>query len=1032
MYLTSKEKKKILVWSIIGSILGLLLLATAFFVGLLVGNGGEFPSKQGKYTVYCTDDKNGKVTSLALSKEADNTIEPPVREGRVFLGYYDNGDVMYFDANGKQTVGLLVTNGLRVTAKWEFLEYTLTFDISSNPLFSMETKQETAHYGDTIETFPVPTVNDPAYAFAGWFNLDETVQYSDGTGKPVRAEYTAEHYPIENYETKFYAVLKKKICTLTLDYNDNGQTPSVVLELPYNEACPDLTAYKKDDGKKETVLWSLFRQVERELPATIKKDETFYAIWREYQEVGLSYAEDDLRTGRVYKEADGYARLPIPQKAGYLFDGWFLDNAFSGEKITLVNFDGLENTYYAKWKATDYTLSFQAGNGQEFEDVVYTYGSEKSLPNPVKEGYSFKGWICTDEGVEVEGLAPIYAITADLYGDYVLIAKWENSKYAVNLDANGGQTLTPQAIIAYETEYKLNVPNKIGYTFLGWFDGTDEGATQYTDGNGISKQNWKHAENGKTLYAKWRINTYTVRYETGSNASDVEPQTYEHGNVLVLAEKPVHADGKLFNGWYDESMKTEYTQKTIVEKDMVLYANWLDSKPISSVDDLLLVWENPSANYHLTKDIDLGGKQWACIQEFSGVFNGEGYKIYNFILSCTESTTVNFGFIGKNTGTIKNLIFEDVSLSLVHSGNCSAYAGIIAGYNTGSIIGCKAGNNTMAQCSATRNKDTAGSAYVGGLVGYSTGNVIACTSEVDFISCQVKAIGANYSWDAGEATMCLGGVVGYVGSGTASECIYEGEMTASNIYVTGYSSKVTCYMGGIVGWLGTNGTLKNGGGLVTLVGTGNIGSSHPSATTQTTAFGGVVGLNEGEVSACFVNGSVTGKTLQLGYLGGFVGWNKGEIVNGFSTATVTSCAWYQGGFVGYNAGSINGSYATGEVVGTTTGYCGGFVGNNVSGAVIMRSFSTGNVTNNSTDKNSTDVFVPNGVNNGTIQRCHYADSAVVTRNGTVVSVYEAVTGLSEKTTEELQSADFLYNILYWDNAVWKIVENGYPKLYWQN
>jgi hypothetical protein len=56
----------------------------------------------------------------------------------------------------------------------------------------------------------------------------------------------------------------------------------------------------------------------------------------------------------------------------------------------------------------------------------------------------------------------------------------------------------------------------------------------------------------------------------------------------------------------------------------------------------------------------------------------------------------------------------------------------------------------------------------------------------------------------------------------------------------------------------------------------------------------------------------------------------------------------------------------------------------------------------------------------------------VTRGGTLVTLYEAVTGLTKKTTQELQSADFLYNTLYWDNAVWETVENAFPKLYWQN
>ncbi len=1029
MYLTRSEKKKVVAWSIVGGVGGILLLGGAFIGGFFLGKNAPTLGQE-KYTLYCTTDKDGKTEKLQFDKEENNTLETPVREGRVFLGYYNSGDVMYFDADGNQTEGLLLENGLHLTAKWQYLEYTLTFDVGNDPLFSLEMSEQTAYYGETLKSFPVPTVNDPAYTFVGWFNEDETVRYSDNKGKPVKAEYSAENYPIAEYATKLYAVLARKICTVTLDYNDNAQTPSVTLEVPYGENIPELSDYLKDDGTKEIVEWSLSRYTGMELPVTAEKDYTFYAVWQEYKNVGLSYGKEDVRNGKIYEEADGYCTLPVPEKAGYSFVGWYLDDGLL-DSVGYVKFDELASTYYAKWTPTDYTLTFQTDSGQEFEKIIYTYGTQKTLPSPSKTGYAFKGWLRTNGGVEIDGVQPVYEITADLYGDYLMIATWENSKYAVALDSNGGQISSVNAIVAYQTEYTLSVPSKTGYTFLGWFDSNDETAVQYTDGNGESKAAWAHAENGKKLYAKWRINTYTVRYETGDDASGVETQTYEHGATLAFGEKPVHAEGKLFNGWYNQAMTEEYTQKTVVLSDMVVYANWLDSKPISTADDLMTIWENPSANYHLTNDINLNGQQWACIETFSGIFNGNGYKIYNFILSHTGSATVNFGFIGKNTGTVKNITFEDVSLSLIHSGNCSGYAGIVAGYNTGKIIACKVGVNTTAQCTETRSTDTTGTAYVGGLVGYSTGEISACVSEVDFVSCQVKATGGNYRWDAGYATMVLGGVVGYVSGGTLSECTYSGEMTASNVYVNGFDSEVKCYMGGVAGWIATGSMVENCGATVIAEATGSTGSQHAGYTTRIAVIGGFVGVNDGTISVCFAESSINGKSSGEGYVGGFVGWNRGEIVNCYATATAKNTGYYTGGFAAYNAGSVNGSYATGAVTSSGT-YVGGFVGWNASGAVIMRSFSAGNVAGTSTTVTWTDVFVPSAGNNGTIQRCHYADNVTVTRGGTLVTLYEAVTGLTKKTTQELQSADFLYNTLYWDNAVWKTAENAFPKLYWQN
>jgi hypothetical protein len=336
-------------------------------------------------------------------------------------------------------------------------------------------------------------------------------------------------------------------------------------------------------------------------------------------------------------------------------------------------------------------------------------------------------------------------------------------------------------------------------------------------------------------------------------------------------------------------------------------------------------------------------------------------------------------------------------------------------------------NSTVQYDNSIYKKERTGKLYIGGLVGCSTGTMEACVSKASFTSCKSSAIGDGAWGLTAKIYINAGGVVGRVEKeGIVNACSYVGNILISECYTERWSSLTELQIGGIVGH--NNGDTQQCSSQITV----NLTSSEGMQASENTAIylGGSVGYNTGKIQGSYAIGSFVA-TGSKNRLGGFVGYNSGEINNCYTTVSITTSGNYTGGFAAYNAGSVNGSYATGAVTSSGT-YVGGFVGWNASGAVIMRSFSAGNVAGTSTTVTWTDVFVPSAGNNGTIQRCHYADSVTVTRGGTLVTLYEALTGLTKKTTQELQSADFLYNTLYWDNAVWETAENAFPKLYWQN
>lgn len=106
---------------------------------------------------------------------------------------------------------------------------------------------------------------------------------------------------------------------------------------------------------------------------------------------------------------------------------------------------------------------------------------------------------------------------------------------------------------------------------------------------------------------------------------------------------------------------------------------------ITSVSDLKLIAENPSAHYVLGNDIDLNGSLWTPICDtsnaFTGVFDGNRYKIKNLKVNSADGNIGLFGCIGK-TGVVKNL---DIDSGRIESkGNTAG----IAAVNYGKIICC--------------------------------------------------------------------------------------------------------------------------------------------------------------------------------------------------------------------------------------------------------------------------------------------------------------------------------------------------------
>ena len=135
------------------------------------------------------------------------------------------------------------------------------------------------------------------------------------------------------------------------------------------------------------------------------------------------------------------------------------------------------------------------------------------FPTLKRTGYTFTGWY-NSSGNKIGNAGQKYTVKENLD----LFAKWSANEYTVTLDNQGatvaGSTSTKAT---YNSPMKgIALPVKTGYTFKGYYTGTNGSGDQYYTESGKSARNWTIASN-KTLYAYWIANKYTVTLNSQSS-----------------------------------------------------------------------------------------------------------------------------------------------------------------------------------------------------------------------------------------------------------------------------------------------------------------------------------------------------------------------------------------------------------------------------------------------------------------------------------------------------------------------------------
>ncbi len=307
----------------------------------------------------------------------------------------------------------------------------------------------------------------------------------------------------------------------------------------------------------------------------------------------LSY---NLNKGKIAKEAvydksfsveTEKISLPVPERKGYIFAGWYADKDFVSEVKTKEDLEYRNTTLYAKWEPITYKVMFEYtdadGNTERVvpEDDVFTYDVAKTIPAPLfasMAGKSVTKYSYVNDDLKTVSLSnlKIKNLTSVQDKTVVLVpTSFKYITYKVRYNLNGGKNVS-----ANKTSYNvdqpivLQEPVRKGYSFDGWYE--DEGFA------GEPVTSLKIGDH--TLYAKWNKDVYTITYrgELGSFVSDnPNPESYSVDSAAIKLVNPSR-EGYKFAGWYklttDAKGNVKAAKITSIAKgstgDIVLEARW--------------------------------------------------------------------------------------------------------------------------------------------------------------------------------------------------------------------------------------------------------------------------------------------------------------------------------------------------------------------------------------------------------------------------------------------------------------------------
>ena len=366
---------------------------------------------------------------------------------------------------------------------------------------------------------------------------------------------------------------------------------------------------------------------------------------------------------------------PDPQKEGYDFAGWFVDDKFTTEfsfdtKITS------DLKLFAKWtekpkpqpkpdpepQEPEQQEQQQQGEEQQGGEQQQQQGEEQQGgeqqqqgeeqqggEQQQQQGEEQQGGEQQQQGEEQQGGEQQQQGGEQQGGEQQQGEEQQQQQdpppvvtYNVTFETNGGTEITQKTVNEGDAVARPADPEKEGYIFTGWY-ADEEFNNPYNFETPVTKP--------VTIYAKWTIRKFTVTFVVPEDPDaqvqiTIPSQTIDYKGTVTRPASP-EKEGYDFAGWYaDEALNNTYNFDTPVTAPVTIYVKWT----IKTFLVNFVVPEDPYSQTQLTipsQTIDYNGTVTRPADpekegyDFAGWYADEALNnTYNFDTPVTAPVTI--------------------------------------------------------------------------------------------------------------------------------------------------------------------------------------------------------------------------------------------------------------------------------------------------------------------------------------------------------------------------------------------------------
>ena len=393
-----------------------------------------------------------------------------------------------------------------------------------------------------------------------------SVSYT-GNGQSEVGEYdivakftVSDNYePIADMTTKL--VINEVYFFVTFD--DGVSTP-IVRKVAHGKAVADMPLPTAKVGY--SAKW------EKESVENVLENLTVHAIYTPVVYT-VSFVSDGETVSEKTYDIESSLTFEDISKPHYTFGGWFDNQNCFGNATKSINVGNTgDRTYYAKWVAVEYYVTYHLNGGNNSElnandngKYKYTIESDEfEFQDPSRKNYEFDGWYA-DADFEGERVS---ALKKGAHGNFDLYAKWTVKKFAITYELGGGvnDQSNPTLTSAESEEIVLLPATREHYVFVRWKNKQNQTVQKIEKGTAEEIY----------LIAEWKAEEYGIEYELGGgvNADNKNSYTNEDDDFVLIAPS---RKGYAFDGWYFEE---DYSGNKVEKidcslgKNLKVYAKW--------------------------------------------------------------------------------------------------------------------------------------------------------------------------------------------------------------------------------------------------------------------------------------------------------------------------------------------------------------------------------------------------------------------------------------------------------------------------